>query len=75
MVARPYFSQHEIVTYLMRHGADPSVSGDLETAADISRRFGASEKQTAYLEAKTPCSNFGCDGAGLKKCTGCKLAR
>jgi ankyrin repeat protein len=66
---------HEIVANLMRHGADLSVSADLETAVDISRSFGASEKQTAYLEAKTHCSNTGCDGAGLKKCTGCKQAR
>jgi hypothetical protein len=35
----------------------------------------ASAEQTAYLEAKTHCSNPGCSGAGIKRCPACKQAR
>jgi hypothetical protein len=45
------------------------------TAADLSRVSGASAEQTAYLEAKTHCSNTGCSGAGIMKCTRCRQAR
>jgi ankyrin repeat protein len=69
-------SNHKIVAYLMRHGADPQVSAPIfGTAAHISKTHGASAEQTAYLEAKTHCSNHGCTGAGAKKCTGCKQVR
>jgi ankyrin repeat protein len=69
-------SYHKIVAYLMRHGADPQASAALYgTAAYISKTDGASAEQTAYLEAKTHCSNPGCGGAGIKKCTGCKQVR
>jgi hypothetical protein len=65
------------VVYLLRHGADPKVCAPgLGTAADISNRFGAPAEQTAYLEAKTHCSNPSCGGAsGFKKSTGCKEVR
>jgi ankyrin repeat protein len=67
---------HEIVAYLLRHGADPqSIAPILGTAADVSNMCGAPPEQTAYLEAKTHCSNPCCAGAGLKKCTGCKQVR
>jgi hypothetical protein len=60
----------------MRHGADPqAVAPAFGTAAHISKVDGAPPEQTAYLEAKTHCSNPGCAGAGLKKCTGCKQVR
>jgi hypothetical protein len=45
------------------------------TAADVSKWFDAPAALTEYLEAKQHCSNPGCSGAGLKKCTGCKQAR
>jgi hypothetical protein len=76
------FGKHaEVVTWLIKAGADPQIAtaefadGSRGTAADISRRFGASAEQTAYLEAKTHCSNTDCSGAGLKRCPACKQAR
>jgi hypothetical protein len=45
------------------------------TAADFSREGYASAEQTAYLEAKMHCSNTGCSGAGIMKCTRCRQAR
>jgi hypothetical protein len=45
------------------------------TAAYLSKHAGASAEQTAYLLAKTHCSNTGCSGAGIMKCTRCKQAR
>jgi ankyrin repeat protein len=65
-----------IAAYLIKKGANPqAVDPEYGTAADVSRTFGASASQIAYLEAKMHCSNPGCSGAGLKKCTGCKQAR
>jgi ankyrin repeat protein len=65
-----------IAAYLIKKGANPQASDPaFGTAADVSRRFGASANQIAYLEAKLYCSNPGCSGAGIKKCTGCKKAR
>jgi ankyrin repeat protein len=66
----------KLAAWLIKKGANPQAS-DLTygTAADVSRRFGAPASQIAYLEAKMQCSNPGCSGAGLKKCTGCKQAR
>jgi hypothetical protein len=70
------WSNHKIVALLMRHGSDPTLSlPTFGTAADISKFVGATAEQTAYLEAKMHCSNPGCGGAGLKKCTGCKQVR
>jgi hypothetical protein len=48
---------------------------DGKGAAEFPKDAGASAEQTAYLEAKTHCSNTGCSGAGIMKCTGCKQAR
>jgi hypothetical protein len=57
-------------------GADPQAKNTRgETAADISRRVGASPEQTAYLEAKAHCAQPGCSGAGTKKCQGCMQGR
>jgi hypothetical protein len=72
----------EVVTWLLKAGADPQAVTTLNfadgtpiTAADLFRVSGASAEQTAYLEAKTHCSNTGCSGAGIIKCTRCKQAR
>jgi hypothetical protein len=65
-----------LVKWLVKAGADLKLAMPLGiTAADISNFAGASPEQTAYLEAKTHCSNAGCSGTGLMKCTGCKKAR
>jgi ankyrin repeat protein len=65
-----------IAAWLIKKGANPQASAPAYgNAADVSRRHGASASQIAYLEAKMHCSNPGCNGAGLKKCTGCKQAR
>jgi ankyrin repeat protein len=75
MIAACY--EHKKVTaYLLKHGADSQASAPtFGTAADISKNSGASDEQTAYLEAKTHCSNPACASAGIKKCTGCKEVR
>jgi ankyrin repeat protein len=66
----------KIIAYLLKHGADPQISAPTYgTAVDVSKNFGTSEEQTKYLEAKTHCSNPGCAGSGIKKCTGCKQVR
>jgi hypothetical protein len=68
----------EIVKWLVKAGADTEAHfcGDpRNNAAFASRTVGASDEQTAYLEAKTHCSSPGCSGAGVMKCTGCKQAR
>jgi ankyrin repeat protein len=66
----------KVIAYLLKHGADPQLSvPEYGTAANVSKSVGAPDEQTAYLEAKTHCPNAGCDGAGTKKCTGCKQAR
>jgi hypothetical protein len=81
----------EVVTWLVKAGADTQATmpGFDDTAADVSgsstgggfttadflRQVSASTSQTAYLEAKTHCSNPGCSGGGLKKCPACKQAR
>jgi hypothetical protein len=68
----------EVVKWLVKAGADTQTFVDdstNSTAASLSRDVGASAEQTAYLEAKTHCSNVGCSGAGMMKCTGCKQAR
>jgi hypothetical protein len=65
-----------IAASLIKKGANPQASDPrFGTAADVSRIVGAHAEQTAYLEAKTHCTNPDCSGAGLKKCTGCKQAR
>jgi ankyrin repeat protein len=63
---------HDVVRFLLKHGADPQASHNvLGTAADISRMHGAPAEQTAYLEARTHCANPDCTNAGLKKCERC----
>jgi ankyrin repeat protein len=48
----------EVVVWLIKHGADAQASQLISgTAADISRDFGATAEQTAYLEARTHCAN------------------
>jgi hypothetical protein len=71
------FGKHaELVKWLVKEGADTqALQEDGERASDASREAGASAEQTAYLEAKTHCSNTGCSGAGIMKCMGCKQAR
>jgi hypothetical protein len=67
--------KHEkIVRYLLKNGADAQASayGLDGTAANISKWYGASAEQTAYLEARTYCAKSGCSGAGLKKCANCR---
>jgi hypothetical protein len=65
-----------IAAWLIKNGANPqAVDPVLGTLADVSRKFGAPADQIAYLEAKMHCTNPGCSGAGLKKCTGCKQER
>jgi hypothetical protein len=65
-----------IVRLLLKLGADPQISApEFGTAADLSKLHGAPPEQTAYLEAKTHCSNPGCTGAGRKTCAECKQAR
>jgi hypothetical protein len=68
----------EIVKWLIKAGADTQAlynNHPNATAAAFSRDCGASTEQTEYLEAKTHCSDAGCSGAGVMKCTGCKQAR
>jgi hypothetical protein len=62
---------------MVKEGADPrkATHEGGQRATDFSRFSGASTEQIAYLEAKTHCSNTGCSGAGIMKCTGCKQAR
>jgi hypothetical protein len=59
----------------MKHGADIQATTANGTAVDASRAGGAPVAQTKYLEAKAHCSNSGCSGVGLTKCTGCKQVR
>jgi ankyrin repeat protein len=72
-------TRSKIVTWLVKEGANVHQSLDVtmrgSTAADISKKYGASAEQTAYLEAKQHCSSPGCDGAGVKKCPACKQGR
>jgi ankyrin repeat protein len=70
-----YGKHMKLVKWLLKHGADAQASAAYGTAADVSRYAGAPIVQTEYLKAKAHCSNPGCSGAGLKKCTGCKQAR
>jgi ankyrin repeat protein len=83
LMAASVHEHYEIVKWLVKAGADTQIKVGTDTqiaegtstAAKLSREVGASAEQTAYLEAKTHCSNSGCSGAGIKKCTGCKQAR
>jgi ankyrin repeat protein len=70
-----YIKHEKVIRWLTRHGANVQASSIAGTAADASKVARAPIAQTQYLEAKAHCSNPGCSGAGLKKCTGCKQAR
>jgi hypothetical protein len=71
-----YGKHASLVKWLVKEGADTQASFvNGAGAAELSKVAGASSEQTAYLEAKTYCSNTGCSGAGIMKCTGCKQAR
>jgi ankyrin repeat protein len=72
LIIASYNKHTEVVVWLIKHGANTQASDqDGDTAADVSRSFGAPAEQTAYLEVRAHCANPGCDGAGLKKCAGC----
>jgi ankyrin repeat protein len=70
-----YEKHTKVVKWLIKHGADAGAAGRLGTASAWSKLGGAPIVQTQYLEAKAHCSDPGCSGAGLKKCTECKQAR
>jgi ankyrin repeat protein len=70
-----YGKQDKVVKWLLKHGADAQATTVGGTAVDASRAAKAPIAQTQYLEVKAHCSNPGCSGAGLKKCTGCKQVR
>jgi hypothetical protein len=71
----------EIVQWMIKEGADTQTPAPIHshdfvgTAADASKAVGASVEQTASLEAKTHCSNPGCNGAATERCPACKQAR
>jgi ankyrin repeat protein len=76
LILASHYKHTDMVKWLVKAGANPNTSMDhFGTAADISKRAGATTEQTAYLEAKMNCSSHGCSGAGIKKCTGCKQVR
>jgi hypothetical protein len=75
LMAATLKKHQEIVKWLVKAGADTQIAADGMSAANISRRVGASAEQTAYLDAKTHYTNVNCSGAGIMKCTGCKQAR
>jgi ankyrin repeat protein len=61
-----------VVTFLLKYGANPQLSSPTcGTAANVSRNYGSSVEQTEYLEARTHCAMPDCSGAGAKKCAGC----
>jgi ankyrin repeat protein len=75
LIIASYGKHDKVVKWFLKHGANAQATTARGTAADASRAGGAPIAQTEYLEAKAHCSNTGCSGAGLKKCTGCKQAR
>jgi hypothetical protein len=75
LMAAAHGKHDKVVRWLTKLGVDPQASARLGTAAYVSKIYGAPAEQTAYLEAKAHCSNPGCDGAGLRKCQGCKQVR
>jgi hypothetical protein len=65
-----------VARYLTRRCADPQVSSDVGTAADVAGKItarGEDPDLTEWLEGQ-PCANSGCDKDGKKKCV-CKVAR
>jgi ankyrin repeat protein len=71
------FRKHmDVVRRLVKAGAESQAAdGSKITAAMFSKHVDAPAEQTAYLEAKTHCSHYNCNGAGVIKCTGCRQAR
>jgi hypothetical protein len=66
------YEREDVVAFLIKYGANVQDSSDaFGNAAEISRAYAASPKQTQYLEARTHCANTGCDGVGGKKYDGC----
>jgi ankyrin repeat protein len=67
-------NKHEdVVTFLVKYGANAQVAAPaFGTAAEVSRRAGASAQQTQFLEDRSHCARLGCDGEGKKKCAGCQ---
>jgi ankyrin repeat protein len=64
--------QDKVIRWLIKNGADAQASHqEYGTAADYSSMSGAPVAQTAYIEARANCAKPGCEGAGLKKCSGC----
>jgi hypothetical protein len=75
-MAATHGKHDKIIRCLTKYGADTQATHHQGgTAVDVSRIYGAPAGQTAYLEAKAHCLNPGCDGAGLRKCQGCKQVR
>jgi ankyrin repeat protein len=72
LMAASSYKHDKVIRWLTNHGANVKASSKFRTAVDFSRTAGAPAEQIAYLEAKAHCSNYGCDGAGLRKCQGCK---
>jgi hypothetical protein len=79
LMSASFSKRTDIVRWLIKEGADTqavyNLNGITTTATGLSKHVGASAEQTAYLEAKTHCSNPGCSGAGIKRCPACKQAR
>jgi ankyrin repeat protein len=76
LMAASHRKHTDPVKWMVKEGADPlKATADGSIAVAFSKANGASAERTAYLEAKTHCSNTGCSGAGIMKCTGCKQAR
>jgi hypothetical protein len=78
MIAASNKYEKKLIKTLLQLGADPQVSVPRHgTAADLSKHAGTPTEVTLYLEARTHCSNTGCNGAGRKCCAAyaCKQAR
>jgi ankyrin repeat protein len=66
------YEREDVVAFLIKYGANIQDSSHVfGTAADISREYIGPNEQTQSIEARAHCANFGCDGAGVKKCAGC----
>jgi hypothetical protein len=79
LMAAAGFKHEKITKLLLKAGADAQttilIEGEYYTAASSAALIGVPARLADYLEAKTHCSNSGCAGAGIRKCTGCKQAR
>jgi ankyrin repeat protein len=77
LMVASYCQHTDIVKWLLKAGADAQMTASTgDTAVDASTHsYVPTSELTAYLDAKAHCSNLGCSGAGIMKCTGCKQAR